>query len=312
MQVAMGFFQNLSGLGAMSQPLSFNQSPAGFGQAPCCREQVSFGPQCQGGNANIGQLLGNLLGSFGAGDPQQMTQMLMGMLMGMMTSFAQSPQSGMGQGFGGQQFSAQPFGGRAFGGGQFGGGCPSAFQGGGFQGGPSSGASNFGPVGGNFNIPAQQGQQVWDGGMRSGQGFSFRAGMAIDTDGVGSSHGDRWHQNETSMRLAGGGYLNADTTPYMVLPPQLAKQYGVKPGDLALVKYRGRVSPAVFGDVGPRNKLGEGSTRLAANLGINTDPNRGGTDGGVEYQVFPGSGRGVRWTHENTTTAALWDRINQG
>ena len=133
--------------------------------------------------------------------------------------------------------------------------------------------------------------------------------MAIDTDGVGSSRGDRWHQNQTSMRLSGGGSLNADTTPYMVVPPQLAKQYGCKPGDLALVKYRGKVSPAVFGDVGPRRKLGEGSTRLAANLGINTDPNKGGIGGGVEYQVFPGSGRGIKWTHENTTTEALWQRL---
>lgn len=152
--------------------------------------------------------------------------------------------------------------------------------------------------------------QSWNHATNANGALKFNAGMNIDTDGKGSSHGDRWHQNQTSMRLADGSSLNADNTPYMVLPPQLAKQYGVKPGDLALVRHGDKVSPAIFGDVGPRNKLGEGSTRLAANLGINTDPNRGGTDKGVQYVVFPGSGRGVHNTDQNTTTQALWDRIN--
>jgi hypothetical protein len=84
----------------------------------------------------------------------------------------------------------------------------------------------------------------------------------------------------------------------------------VKMGDLCMVRHGDKVSPAIFGDVGPRNKLGEGSTCLAQNLGINSDPNRGGTSGGVEYTVFPGSGRGQHNTNENTTTQALWDRIH--
>lgn len=166
------------------------------------------------------------------------------------------------------------------------------------RGGRHSGSTSGSPV---------DGGQIWQGAQ--GKGHHFKAGMAIDTDGTGSSHGDRWHQNQTSMQLANGRSLNADSTPYIVLPPQLAKQLGAKPGDLALVRYKGKVSPAIFGDVGPRNKLGEGSTRLAKNLGINSNPNTGGIDGGVEYQIFPGSGRGIRWSDENTTTEALWQRI---
>jgi len=96
--------------------------------------------------------------------------------------------------------------------------------------------------------------------------------------------------------------------------PRLASSTGQEirrqAGDLALVKNGDKMSPAIFGDVGPRNKLGEGSTRLAQNLGINSDPNRGGKEGGVQYMVFPGSGRGVQWNSQNTTTDALWSRVN--
>lgn len=147
--------------------------------------------------------------------------------------------------------------------------------------------------------------------LSDGKGFSFTAKMAIDSDGVGSSHGDVYHQNQTSMRLANGSSLNADVTPYLVLPPQVAKRFGAKPGDLAIVTYKGKSSPAIFGDVGPRAKLGEGSMKLAANLGINNDPNRGGASGGVKYQVFPGSGRRVQWTHANTTTAGLMQELRR-
>jgi hypothetical protein len=307
----VGAFFAMSGVNQASMGgfPSLGQSPS-FQQRPhCCHQmdRAGFSPECNEGGSNMGNVLGPLLGAMcGAGsNPQQMTQMLMGLLVGMMSAFAQNGNSPMMQGGGpGPMGPMGPMSGFGGGGGQFGGGGHPFGMG---QGNYGGGQQSVGPAG--LNHSPSEGHQVWDSGMNSNRGFSFRAGMNIDTDGVGSSHGDRWHQNQTSMRLAGGGSLNADNTPYMVLPPQMAKQYGVKPGDLALVKYHGRVSPAVFGDVGPRNKLGEGSTRLAANLGINTDPNKGGIEGGVEYQVFPGSGKGVKWTHENTTTDALWQRI---
>ena len=152
-------------------------------------------------------------------------------------------------------------------------------------------------------------RQAYDQGQMNNGKLKFTAGMQIDCDGSGSSHGDPCFQGQTSMRLANGRSLNADNTPFIVLPPQMAKKYGVKLGDLCMVRKGDKVSPAIFGDVGPRNKLGEGSVRLAQNLGINSSPTRGGTSGGVEYTVFPGSGKGVKWTQENTTTEALWERI---
>ncbi|MGE0490953.1 MAG: peptidoglycan-binding protein [Vulcanimicrobiota bacterium] len=125
---------------------------------------------------------------------------------------------------------------------------------------------------------------------RSDRGLYFRAGAQIDTDGSGPSHGDSYHQSRTSLR-GREGYPNADKTPYFVLPPQVMRSIGAKPGDLGLIKRGDKIIPAVFADVGPRNKIGEVSYLAAKQLGINPHPNRGGTHRPeVEYMVFPGSG----------------------
>jgi hypothetical protein len=52
------------------------------------------------------------------------------------------------------------------------------------------------------------------------------------------------------------------------------------------------VQPAIYGDRGPHGAIGEGSIKFAQGLGVNADPVRGGTDKGIEYFVFPGSGEG--------------------
>lgn len=49
---------------------------------------------------------------------------------------------------------------------------------------------------------------------------------------------------------------------------------------------------AVYADVGPANKIGEGSIALAAALGIPSSPKTGGTAHGIIYIVFPGSQKG--------------------
>jgi len=120
--------------------------------------------------------------------------------------------------------------------------------------------------------------------------LAFKAGAAIDVDGIGGSHGDPYKQWQTSLKTSDGKSLNADNTPYFVLPPQVAKQYGIKPGDLGTISYNGKTIPAVFGDVGPKNKIGEVSRYAAQQLGINASPTSGGVNSGVQYRVFPGSG----------------------
>lgn len=122
----------------------------------------------------------------------------------------------------------------------------------------------------------------------------FRAGMTIDADGSPRARQiDPHGQLQTSLRYPGGGYVNAETVPYFVLPGGQYKHLGIKLGDIAAVRYNGKVAFAVFADVGPRHKIGEGSIALAQELGIPASPRTGGVRGGVEYMVFPGSGNGT-------------------
>jgi hypothetical protein len=128
----------------------------------------------------------------------------------------------------------------------------------------------------------------------------FRAGMAIDADGSPRAREiDPYGQSNTSLRHRNGAPVNAESTKYFVLPLEKYQQYGVRLGDIAAVRYGDNVRFAVFADVGPRQKLGEGSMALADSLGINSNPRNGGTHRPeVEYIVFPGSGNG-RPLHSN-------------
>jgi hypothetical protein len=73
------------------------------------------------------------------------------------------------------------------------------------------------------------------------------------------------------------------------------KQFGVALGDLAVVtnQKNGKTAFAIFADVGPHGKIGEGSVALARALGLNDDPRHGGTgNASIAYLVFPQSGLG--------------------
>jgi len=87
-------------------------------------------------------------------------------------------------------------------------------------------------------------------------------------------------------------YVDSSKIPYIVLPGGFARQMGARPGDFAVVSNlrNGKSSYAIFGDVGPSDRIGEGSMALAENLGIRSDARIGGTRGGILYLVFPGSG----------------------
>jgi hypothetical protein len=89
-------------------------------------------------------------------------------------------------------------------------------------------------------------------------------------------------------------YVDASKIPFVVLPGGMARQLGSRPGDFAVVfnLRNGKSSYAIFGDVGPHDRIGEGSVALAENLGIRSDARNGGTRRGIVYLVFPGSGNG--------------------
>jgi len=138
----------------------------------------------------------------------------------------------------------------------------------------------------------------------------FKAGAAIDVDGSGPGHGDPDRQAQTNVKLSNGQYLNADTTNYFVLPPAAMRLSGARPGDVGLIRYHGKEIPAVFGDVGPRNKIGELSRHAAQQLGIPDSPVSGGVASGVEYVVFPKTG-GRRISPDDVTEQGLRARIPQ-
>lgn len=86
-------------------------------------------------------------------------------------------------------------------------------------------------------------------------------------------------------------YIDATKIPYIALPSDFAKQFGINLGDLALVvnHANGRSTYAVFADVGPKGRIGEGSIALAKRLGIPANPRHDSVEDGVTYLIFPGS-----------------------
>jgi len=86
-------------------------------------------------------------------------------------------------------------------------------------------------------------------------------------------------------------YLDARRIPYIALPPDFARQFGIGLGDLARVvnTKTGRSAYAIFADVGPKGRIGEGSIALAHKLRIASNPRHDSAPDGVTYLIFPGS-----------------------
>ncbi len=99
-------------------------------------------------------------------------------------------------------------------------------------------------------------------------------------------------------------YVDSEKVPFIAIPPQLRDQ-GVKLGDLVAVRNdkTGKTVFAVVADIGPRTHQGEGSIKLAKELGLNADARRGGVGSGISYVVFPGSKQSWPLTHEQIQAA---------
>lgn len=106
-------------------------------------------------------------------------------------------------------------------------------------------------------------------------------------------------------------YLDSESIPFFVLPGSHGN--GAKIGDVGLVfnTKTGDNCYAVYGDIGPSSKIGEGSIRLAEALKLsNCNPKDGGTESKIMiFLVFPGSvgawkPPSVWWDAANTLTHA--------
>ena len=85
-------------------------------------------------------------------------------------------------------------------------------------------------------------------------------------------------------------FLIGATDPYIVVPSGFAKGDAGKVGDYALVIFGDAIYPAIVGDVGPPDKVGEASLRIAKEINSNATPNnRPVSDLKVTYLIFPGT-----------------------
>ncbi|MER7982179.1 glycoside hydrolase family 75 protein [Streptomyces sp. NPDC095817] len=122
----------------------------------------------------------------------------------------------------------------------------------------------------------------------------WKADMDIDCDGQVTSRcsadTDPWFQDDTAFHQSNGQPLRADSLPYVVVPSTSSiwkyTSSGIKGGGVVAVIYNNKVEYAVVGDTGPTSIIGEASYATASALGIDPDPETGGTDSGVTYIVF--------------------------
>jgi hypothetical protein len=122
--------------------------------------------------------------------------------------------------------------------------------------------------------------------------IEWMAKLAVCNDGSGGNpDNDPCHQDQTAY-YNGGKYLNPYEVPYIVVPPLIIE--GVDPvvlgcqGVIVNLK-NGQSTPAICGEVGPDEKLGEASCEAAGRLGLSSSPKSGGTDEHIIlYAIWPG------------------------
>ena len=86
-------------------------------------------------------------------------------------------------------------------------------------------------------------------------------------------------------------FLIGTTDPYIVIPGAFAHDRdGAKTGDYSLVIFGDGIYPAIVGDIGPNDKVGEASFRIAKEINPQSTPyNRPVSDLTVTYLIFPGT-----------------------
>ncbi|UPT75294.1 MAG: glycoside hydrolase family 75 protein [Elusimicrobiota bacterium] len=120
----------------------------------------------------------------------------------------------------------------------------------------------------------------------------FRAKLAIDADGDSEAYrSDKTGQSQTALLYKNGRSLDPTRIPFIVVPTDFGNTHpNVKLGDYATVSYGPKTIYAIVGDRGPAGVLGEASIAVARSLGINADPNRGGSNRpDFEYRIVAGS-----------------------
>jgi peptidoglycan hydrolase-like protein with peptidoglycan-binding domain len=102
-------------------------------------------------------------------------------------------------------------------------------------------------------------------------------------------------------------YVDAEKIPYIVLPGGHLGNATL--GDYAIVinLQTGKRVSAIVADSGPKHKIGEASIATAREIlgENNSSPRTGGTDEGIRYIVFPGSGENVAFPSSHDDAALV-------
>lgn len=99
-----------------------------------------------------------------------------------------------------------------------------------------------------------------------------------------------WYKDPNKARSDPSAYVDAETVPYIVVPPVIVQQtQGIVRGCKARITYQGRSVDGVVADKGPADKIGEISIAAARLVGIPSSPRDGGVSGAVVfYELWPG------------------------
>jgi len=116
---------------------------------------------------------------------------------------------------------------------------------------------------------------------------------------------DPQFQASTTGKDSLGNSLDAAAVPYVEVSAKSPTfdyfaDAGLAMGTVVAVIYGGRLQYGVIGTVGVRDVIGDASYAMAKDLGMNPDPQVGGTPSGVTYIAFPSA---VAAMLENTDEA---------
>lgn len=123
----------------------------------------------------------------------------------------------------------------------------------------------------------------------------------------------------TSEELKRWDFLVGTADPFIVLPSFMVGKSSAQPaiGDYAVVIVRGKLYPAILGDMGPGSKIGEASLRLCRAIDADSGADkRPVSRPEVAYLVFPGTAEKPfsppDYTHWAARCRDLWKELGGG
>ena len=145
----------------------------------------------------------------------------------------------------------------------------------------------------------------------------WRSEMAVDCDGRSTTtcndQTDPQFQNSTVGKDSAGNSLDAALVPYVEVPSVGSvfdyRAAGLSMGSVVAVIYKGNLAYGVVGHEQASDVIGAASVAMAAQIGINPDPVKGGLQSeAVTYVAFTGAANTVPALEDVAATAKLAEK----